>query len=185
MLLGVKAFVRLLLLAGNAAFGRASSMCDARLLLVERTSSPMASPQVQPDSSAYPGALQQMNEIRQLYSAPVLTWNVTFAALAGVQASKCSFCGLQGANTPYAVNTCNGTTSWGQCVAGWFSESLDFDFHDAVISPGTADFINLIWNTSTQVGCGQHDCASIWCAMCYFDQGLPAETSLLITPSQV
>ena len=156
----------------SPAMSSAQSYCNQRLAMVTAMSVPTATPGMSESPTSQELAndiVQQVNTARKMYNVQDLVWNVTLSALAESNAMSCGT-GVQ----TYAVNVCRNVDSWQRCIDDWFAESLQFDFDDPVITSDTADFINLVWNSSRQLGCGQYGCPSGWHGVCFFDKGLPS-----------
>lgn len=170
-------------LSPRACSGQA--YCNARMTMAARFSAPASTPQANVDTTDLTADIvRQVNSARHMYDAPDLTWNVTLAALAETEAVACGEGAGNGVASAFATDVCEGMAPdradvlWQRCIGGWFAESLHFDFSKPDITSDTANFINLVWNTTRQLGCGDGVCASGWRGVCLFDTGLPSPTSL-------
>lgn len=162
--------------------------CTERLALVVNSSSSGTNTSTSDRASlantlpVNPDGVRKMNLIRAQYGSPALTWNVTFARLCSEVLSEVAASTLRNARqcaygsitAAYPSASCEGSIGWQQCIDGWLGQSLNVDFRKPVIAPDTSDFLTLVWNTSSRVGCANDTCTDgTWLGLCYFDQGLP------------
>lgn len=160
-----------------------NSTCQDRLSFGSQLISAVRTPPPTPVNqwpSANPAGVQKMNAARQLRHAPPLQWNVTLSTLASQIAMNCEPTNI---SSLYASSVCTGQYTWTDCVGLWFSESLEYDADVPNVSPANKDFINLVWHSTTQVGCGQEACSGVtgFVGVCLFGplySGLPTQASL-------
>lgn len=100
-----------------------------------------------------------------------MVWSDEIAAAAQtwadtLRANQCSFGHDQ--NTPYGENLAFfrpiGRVDGAGTVAGWYGEVADYDFNRPGFSPQTGHFTQVVWTTSTELGCGVAACngGEIW-----------------------
>lgn len=142
-----------------AQLSASDSTCQSRLLLGSQlTSQPELTPESTPTAwpSANPGGLQQMNQARSIHKAPPLVWNATLSTLAQVSVDNCKT-----NQSVYPANYCMGQNTWSSCIGLWYAESLQYDYNALTISSDTSDFINMVWQTASQItGDGSIICMS-------------------------
>ncbi len=161
----------------------AQPYCDARLTIVSTATQRAMSPSAdQSNKETYSTVFSQINQVRNSYDATPLAWNVSLSTLAELQA--CNDTAGTSLTSRYARNTCPSSTNveqradWVQCINAWFAQSIGFVADQPDASGTRNDFINIVWDSSTQVGCGSQVCSTGWHGLCFFDAGLPSPASI-------
>ncbi|KAI9455844.1 CAP domain-containing protein, partial [Russula earlei] len=91
------------------------------------------------------------NTVRAQHGASPLTWSPSIASVAQAWADKCQF---QHSGGPYGENLAAGTGS------GYTIASAVQSWTDEVCGP--SHFTQVVWKSTTQVGCGVADCSGIF-----------------------
>lgn len=117
--------------------------------------------------------LNSTNAFRQQHGASSLVWNDTLASYAASHASDCVFKHTDG---PYGENLAAGWSSIETAVDGWGNERASYDFASGGFGETTGHFTQLVWKTTTSVGCGRVYCNKPstpgWYLMCeYYPRG--------------
>jgi uncharacterized protein YkwD len=98
--------------------------------------------------------LQAHNTYRALHGVPPVTWSNTVAQSAQAWADTCPS-GHSG-STLYGENMAFATygTNVGEIVTWWYEEEPLYDYNNPGFSPDTGHFTQVVWNDTTQIGCG-------------------------------
>ncbi|KAL1623577.1 hypothetical protein SLS56_008217 [Neofusicoccum ribis] len=109
--------------------------------------------------------LDVSNTVRQNYNASELAWNDTLADYAQSWSEGCKFehsanarAGEQGG--PYGENLAATYPSASAAITGWANESRQFNFADPDFSESTGHFSQMVWKSTTAIGCGRKNCGS-------------------------
>lgn len=103
--------------------------------------------------------LNYHNQYRAKHHAPSLKWNETLATYAQNWSNGCEFKhshGLYGENLGYGHN------SWKQLVDDWYNEVNDYSYLLPGFSAATGHFTQLVWKSTTSVGCGVQTCDNLF-----------------------
>ncbi|CCD23057.1 uncharacterized protein NDAI_0B00230 [Naumovozyma dairenensis CBS 421] len=106
--------------------------------------------------------LQAQNDKRALHEdTPPLTWSEDLATYAQDYADQ-YVCGsdIVHSGGPYGENIAAGTSPVGS-VDAWYAEGAYYNYSNPGFSSATSHFTQLIWKSTTEVGCGIKDCSSI------------------------
>jgi len=120
---------------------------------------------------ALKGILAAHNRVRAQHCVPPLKWSKKLAAYAQQWANKlrdqnCAFNHRQ--RSPYGENLSMygppGGTSADEITMGWYNEIKHYSFRRPRFSFQTGHFTQVIWRTTTELGCGRAVCsaAEIW-----------------------
>lgn len=113
-----------------------------------------AAPVVAQDISG--AALSAHNSLRAKHGVPALSWSGQLAGVAQAYANQCVF---EHNNTSYGENLAQATDpNVGAMVNDWYSEISAYDFASGT-GNGTGHFTQVIWKSTTQVGCGMAMCS--------------------------
>jgi hypothetical protein len=106
--------------------------------------------------------LNAHNSWRERYNVPELEWDDTAAAVAQDWANQVAASGnfAHRPNNPYGENMWGGTTGFfvaTDAVNSWGSEVDDYDFatNSCAVGKECGHFTQLVWATTTKVGCGK------------------------------
>ncbi|CAO1632581.1 unnamed protein product [Parajaminaea phylloscopi] len=101
------------------------------------------------------------NAKRAIHSAPNLTWNQDLADYAQAYGSKCVF---KHSGGPYGENLAAGAPynyySPEDLFQGWYDEGKNYDYSTTSFSSAAGHFTQVVWKSSTQVGCAAISCDS-------------------------
>jgi uncharacterized protein YkwD len=112
--------------------------------------------------------------VRAKHCAPALTWSTKLADYAQhwadtLRAKRCAF---EHSNGPYGENLAAGTIGALDptgTVDYWYGEVKDYRFPAGGFSMKTGHFTQLVWKSTTQVGCGHAQCNGLDVWVCEYD----------------
>lgn len=115
------------------------------------------------------------NRYREKHCAPPVTWSPTLAQVAQkwadtLKAKGCMF--GHSNNNKYGENLAAGTTGAlppEAVVAMWYDEVAKYSFKKPAFSMETGHFTQVVWTTTTQVGCGMAQCKGMDIWVCNYD----------------
>lgn len=116
--------------------------------------------------------IDRHNNDRSKHSAPELAWNQTLADYAKkyLKNQNCVFAHSGG---PYGENIAMGYDSAEDAIKAWYEENKQYNFKIAKFSESTGHFTQMVWKSSTQIGCADVDCGDkgTFMACEYFPRG--------------
>ncbi|KAI8577656.1 hypothetical protein K450DRAFT_282434 [Umbelopsis ramanniana AG] len=101
--------------------------------------------------------LSAHNAYRAKHSAPALKWNSTLASYAQKWSDGCVF---QHSGGPYGENLAMGYGDWKSVVSAWYNEEKNYDYSKPGFSSSTGHFTQVVWVSTTQIGCGVKKCSN-------------------------
>ena len=139
---------------------------------------PRPPPASQPQAAAPAGDAQRMvaahNQYRAKHCAQPLSWSPKLAQVAQQWANSLRDQGCKFAHSggSYGENLAAGTTGAmdpESVVAMWYDEVKGYSFQQPGFSMQTGHFTQVVWRSTTQVGCGMAQCKGndIW--VCEYD----------------
>lgn len=106
------------------------------------------------------------NSKRAKHCVPALKWSATLAEGARVWARKCKFQHSSGA---YGENLAMGAPlSAKGAVRLWYDEVSSYNYSSGAFSARTGHFTQVIWKSSTQLGCGKAQCGGQTLYVCRY-----------------
>lgn len=96
------------------------------------------------------------NQLRQLHGSPKLQWDAKLADLAAKHAGRCQF---RHSDYPYGENLAIGYPSAPEAIKAWYGEIKNYSYRHPGFSHNTGHFTQLIWKSTTNVGCAMVDCS--------------------------
>ena len=109
--------------------------------------------------------LNAHNEKRALHGIQSLAWNDTLAKYAADYASSTFSCNnvkLVHSNGPYGENLAAGYSGGYKPVDAWYDEIKQYDFSNPGFNEATGHFTQLVWKSTSQVGCAKVTCDNSW-----------------------
>lgn len=113
-------------------------------------------PQDSADNAIIKELLDYHNTKRCAHNAPSLTWSDTLAAQATGHAKNCVFAHDASANA--GENLAIGFPTNIAAMSAWYDEVKDYDFSRGTFSPATGHFTQMVWQNSSELGCGIAEC---------------------------
>lgn len=104
-------------------------------------------------------ALAKHNELRAQHCVPELQWDAQIAAVAQAWADQCVW--QHSGNRSYGENLAMATSGYrtaGQMVQDWYNEIGQYNFGAGQYSDQTGHFTQVVWRSSTKLGCGIASC---------------------------
>lgn len=107
--------------------------------------------------------LAEHNKKRALHKdTPALSWSDTLASYAQDYADNYDCSGtLTHSGGPYGENLALGYDG-PAAVDAWYNEISNYDFSNPGFSSNTGHFTQVVWKSTTQVGCGIKTCGGAW-----------------------
>lgn len=102
--------------------------------------------------------LDETNKYRAEHEAPALTWDDSLADEGQSWADGCDFKHStmgNGENLYASTGSFNGASA----VTSWYNEIKDYNFTNPGFSGSTGHFTQLVWKSTTKVGCGLKLCS--------------------------
>ncbi|PBK60891.1 PR-1-like protein [Armillaria solidipes] len=124
------------------------------------------------DDDAFQSAiLDTTNSYRSAHGADALTWNDTLASYALEHTQSCVF---EHSGGPYGENLAAGYESPEASVKAWGDEGDSYNCSDPGFSSDTGHFTQLVWKSTTTVGCARVNCDGTndtpgWYVTCEYD----------------
>ncbi|KAK9441163.1 SCP-like extracellular protein [Metarhizium brunneum] len=116
--------------------------------------------------------LNSTNFYRGEHNATAVSWNETLASFAADHLAR-SGCRFEHSGGPYGENLAEGYPNATASVEAWGDERDRFDFGDPGFAHETGHFTQLVWKSTTAVGCGRRLCGEKgWYLVCeYWPRG--------------
>lgn len=116
--------------------------------------------------------LNSTNFYRGEHNATAVSWNETLASFAADYLAQ-SGCRFEHSGGPYGENLAEGYPNATASVEAWGDERDRFDFGDPRFAHETGHFTQLVWKSTTAVGCGRRLCGEAgWYLVCeYWPRG--------------
>ncbi|CUS11309.1 unnamed protein product [Tuber aestivum] len=127
----------------------------------EPAAAPTTSPAPAPSSPAPSGGsfesevLAAHNDKRALHGVPALTYDKTLADYAAGVSATCKF---EHSHGPYGENLAAGYASAAEAIKAWYDEEKLYNYASGDFSSATGHFTQLVWKSTTKVGCGVKAC---------------------------
>ncbi|KAL7895888.1 CAP domain-containing protein [Trichoderma sp. SZMC 28014] len=117
--------------------------------------------------------LNSTNTYRRQYNASSLSWNATLEKFATSYLQSDTTCRFAHSGGPYGENLAIGYPNATASVEAWGNEEAKYNFNDPGFSEETGHFTQLVWKTTTTVGCGRKLCGTRgWFVVCeYWPRG--------------
>ncbi|KAG7451816.1 PR-1-like protein [Guyanagaster necrorhizus] len=107
------------------------------------------------DATFRSAILDTTNSYRSAHGASALTWDDTLASYALQHTQSCVF---EHSGGLYGENLAAGYASASASVAAWGDEGAEYSCSNPGFSSATGHFTQLVWKSTTKVGCGRVDC---------------------------
>ncbi|AET40701.1 CAP domain-containing protein Ecym_6325 [Eremothecium cymbalariae DBVPG len=124
------------------------------------SSPPRSSSSSQPSSDFQSTLLTAHNDKRRLHKdTSTLTWSDKLAQYAQNYADQYDCSGnLVHSNGGYGENLAVGYPNFKDAVDAWYDEIREYSFSNPTFSRSTGHFTQLVWKSTSQVGCGFKTC---------------------------
>jgi uncharacterized protein YkwD len=100
-------------------------------------------------------ALSLHNQLRNKHSAPSLRWDNELAKFATDYAARCNF---KHSHAGYGENLAAGYRTVSAAILSWYAEGERYSYQRPGFTPGLGHFTQLVWKSSTKLGCGMAAC---------------------------
>lgn len=160
---------------GNADPWTASAPASAPAPTAPATTAPTPTPASVTLPPAARDIVETHNRYRAKHCAPPLTWSPALAEVAQkwadtLKAKGCMF--GHSNNNKYGENLAAGTTGAlppEAVVTMWYDEVKLYSFAKPAFSMETGHFTQVVWTTTTQIGCGMSQCKGMDVWVCNYD----------------
>ncbi|KAF2766028.1 PR-1-like protein [Teratosphaeria nubilosa] len=99
--------------------------------------------------------LNSTNYYRAQHQAKALTWNSDLASFAANYSSGCIW---RHSGGPYGENLAEGYPNVATAIDAWANEEEHYNYEKPKFSEKTGHFTQLVWQSTTSVGCGFVKC---------------------------
>lgn len=106
-------------------------------------------------SSPQRDTLALHNQLRSKHGAPAMQWDDKLASFAAKHAARCQFKHSSGS---YGENIAAGFPTSRAAIQAWYDEVTDYSFTSPGYSSSTGHFTQLVWKSSTRLGCAVASC---------------------------
>ena len=109
--------------------------------------------------------LNAHNEKRAMHGVKSLEWNETlvdYAADYAASSFSCDNVTLVHSNGPYGENLAAGYSGGYDPVDAWYDEIELYDFNNPGFNKSTGHFTQLVWKSTSQIGCAKVICDNAW-----------------------
>ncbi|KAG0225122.1 hypothetical protein BGW42_004635 [Actinomortierella wolfii] len=110
--------------------------------------------------------LNDHNYYRSLHGAPPLTWNDGAAYHGYNHIQACEF--RHSGSREFGENLAAGYQSFSQAIAAWYNEVNKYDYNRPGFSGATGHFTQVVWRSTTSVGCAKKYCGSWTIYICNY-----------------
>ncbi|KAF1996108.1 PR-1-like protein [Amniculicola lignicola CBS 123094] len=100
-------------------------------------------------------ALSVTNQYRRQHNASDVVWNGTLAKIASEWSEDCVF---EHSGGPTGENLAAGYPNTSASIIAWGHERVDYDFKKGEFGHDTGHFTQLVWKSTTSIGCGRTYC---------------------------
>jgi hypothetical protein len=134
---------------------------------------PSTAPEFVSDHLFTSAILNSTNFFRAEHGARAVTYNKTLQRFASRYLAGNPSCHFAHSGGPYGENIALGYPDVGSGVDAWGDERDKYDFSQPGFDEATGHFTQLVWNTTTAVGCGRKLCGERgWFLACeYWPRG--------------
>ncbi|RMJ28648.1 hypothetical protein PHISP_00505 [Aspergillus sp. HF37] len=133
----------------------ALSTASTAVITVTVTASPSSPSYLSPPKFRH-AILAQSNAYRRRHNARPLVWNEYLADYALNWARKCMW---KHSNGPYGENLAYGFPNASAAVSAWGDEAQQYNYYPPTgFTEQTGHFTQLVWRSTTDVGCAAVDC---------------------------
>ncbi|KAK6462805.1 hypothetical protein DFJ63DRAFT_313936 [Scheffersomyces coipomensis] len=105
------------------------------------------------------------NEKRALHGVPPLVWDNTLTQFAynyAINNYNCNNVQLIHSGGPYGENLAAGYSGGYDPVDAWYNEISQYDFSDPGFSEATGHFTQVVWKSTSTLGCARITCDNAW-----------------------
>ncbi|KAH7132118.1 CAP domain-containing protein [Dendryphion nanum] len=124
-------------------------------VVVRRDEQQESSKEYTDDSVFRSTALNITNTYRRQHNASALVWNDTLAEFAKGVSSGCVF---EHSGGPHGENLASGYPNTSASIIAWGQERKDYDFKKGDFNKATGHFTQLVWKSTTSLGCSRTLC---------------------------
>ncbi|KAM0256022.1 hypothetical protein ACHAQJ_005219 [Trichoderma viride] len=165
--------MRLLLLLYTLITSATLSSSTVIVTITAAPAIPSNEPSYSISSSFTSAILNSTNTYRRQYNASSLSWNTTLEKFATSYLQSDTTCRFAHSGGPYGENLAIGYANATASVEAWGNEEEEYNFNDPGFSEETGHFTQLVWKTTTTVGCGRKLCGTRgWFVVCeYWPRG--------------
>lgn len=101
--------------------------------------------------------LEEHNKFRAIHNAPPVTWNNSLANYAVTWMNQVD-CELYHSPAPFGENLSHNWPNPKESIGHWYNEKALYAYNNPVFSHGTSHFTQLVWKSTTAIGCATRNC---------------------------
>ncbi|KAE9375367.1 PR-1-like protein, partial [Stipitochalara longipes BDJ] len=116
-------------------------------------------------------ALDNQNFYRVEHGATSFTWSTSLAFSSLAWSKQCVWThsnAATGQQLPYGENVFGGYPTIADGIDCWGLERVNYNWNNPGFSESTGHFTQIVWKTSTQVGCSRTLCSPGWWVVCHY-----------------
>ncbi|KAG9322715.1 hypothetical protein KVV02_000793 [Mortierella alpina] len=113
--------------------------------------------------------LDTHNTYRRMHGSPDLLWNDDAANWGDNWLQKCEFKHSGGGPYNYGENLAAGYTDFKSAIDAWYSEYNNYDYKAPGFSMDTGHFTQVVWKSTTSIGCAKRECPDWTIYICNYD----------------
>ncbi|CAO3563811.1 unnamed protein product [Mortierella alpina] len=113
--------------------------------------------------------LDTHNGYRRMHGSPDLTWNDAAATWGDNWLQSCEFRHSDSGPNNYEEILAAGYADFKSAIDAWYGEVKDYDYNSPGFSMNTGHFTQVVWKSTTSIGCAKRECPRWTIYICNYD----------------
>ncbi|KAF9567048.1 hypothetical protein EC968_003517 [Mortierella alpina] len=113
--------------------------------------------------------LDTHNQYRRMHGSPDLMWNEAAATWGNDWLQRCEFRHSDGGPYSYGENLAAGYSDFKSAIDAWYGEYIYYDFNMPGFAMNTGHFTQVVWKSTTSIGCAKKECPRWTIYICNYD----------------